>query len=121
MPKFISLPVEVEAIQFTGKNGAEVAEWVNERADFSRAHPELPDDTAITWFITRGMSASTGSQAWRYVKDGAKWPDSVKASVFNFLSGVWLPVHNFEFVVQDSEGAFYPCAVKVFLARYKPA
>lgn len=34
MPKFRKKPVEIEAIQFTGKNGVEVWGWAKERSAF---------------------------------------------------------------------------------------
>ena len=121
-------PATIEAIQFTGTNGAEVRDWVNSRADFGSAkHLDdgySPKDVHYTWFITKSMTASTGGQAWRYVKHtngGAEWPDSVKAAVYVHLSGAWVPVHDGEWVIKGGEGEFYPCAPEVFAAKYEEA
>lgn len=50
------LPDTVCAINFDGRNGATCERWM-------RLHGDQPDGER--WFVTKGMSASTGGQAWR--------------------------------------------------------
>lgn len=48
------------------------------------------------WFITRSETASSGGQAWRYVKAAsvgpAAWGDDVKAAVYDPRVGLWRAV-----------------------------
>lgn len=111
MPFFVKKPIPVEAIRFTGKNGAEVKEWVNSRADFSGAN-NLPDGhfPEQTWFITKGMSTSTGNQAWNYVKDGNEWGKDIIAAVYDHLHDTWVGVKSGQWIMAGNQGEFYPCA-----------
>ena len=119
MPLYRSKQVVITAIQFTGTNGAEVKQWVNDRADFT-VHGSDAKGVRWTWFLTKGMTGSTGSvQTWNYIKDGADWPTTVRAAVYNHLSGVWLPVHDHEFIIRGLEGEFYPCDPSVFASKYE--
>lgn len=72
---------QVTAMEFTGANGAKVKAWVNAGVDWVQS-----------WFVTKGMTASTGGQAWRYVKGGEHWPDEVTAAVYDHRNDEWLPV-----------------------------
>lgn len=74
---------QVTTMVFTGRNGAEVKAWVN-------AHPHI--DAFETWFLTKGMSASTGGQAWTYARDGRPWPQEVSGALYDATTGVWQPV-----------------------------
>lgn len=71
------------SVPFTGTNAAEVRAWVHE-------HPDAPEDES--WFLTKGQSASSGGQAWRYVKAGANWGDA-SAAVYDPAGETWMPVY----------------------------
>lgn len=88
-----------ESITYTGKNGAEVRDWVNEDAGRS------PDET---WFMTKGMTASTGGQAWRYIQDGLspdeRWPTAIQAAVYDPRTGTWVPLRPGDVVEHQGSG-----------------
>ena len=73
--------VTEDSIEFTGRNTHAVAEFVNGGVNWIES-----------WFVTKGQSASTGGQAWRYVKDGDEWAQDVVAAVYSPREDVWLPV-----------------------------
>lgn len=77
------------SIAFTGRNGADVRDWANAHA---------PEGTS--WFVTKGMAASTGMQAWRFVAAGQEWPEGVRAAVYDPGADEWLPVWPGDTVVQ---------------------
>ena len=87
----------MDSIEFTGVNGAEVRDWVNETGDCPAGE---------TWFLTKGMSASTGAQAWNYAKAGRHWPQKVKATVYDPTSGTWHPVRPGDRVTISETGGF---------------
>lgn len=76
--------MSAESIEYTGRNGAEVRDWTN-------ADPGC-DETSETWFMTKGMSAATGGQAWNYAKGEQHWPQDVRACAYDARTGTWLPV-----------------------------
>lgn len=79
---------------FTGRNGAAVKEWVNSLADVPAGE---------SWFLTRGMAASTGNQAWNYVKAGRDWDTRVVAAVYD-PRREWMPVRAGDVIVRDGPG-----------------
>lgn len=82
-PSWPDPPGTVASIDFVGDNGEACSRFLD-------THAGLPSHER--WFVTRGMAASTGGQAWRYVRGAAKWPDSIKAAVYAESLGEWLPV-----------------------------
>lgn len=86
--------MSAEAHVFTGSNARSVRAWVNE-------HPDRPDGES--WFVTKSMAASTGGQAWRYVKADRDWPDNVAGAVYDPVVGDWLPVTRGQALVRDQD------------------
>jgi hypothetical protein len=82
-------------IVFTGRNGAEVRDWVN-------GAPDVPDGQ--TWFITKGMTAPTGGQAWRYAQGEQAWGEDVRAAIYDPGRGDWLPVRRGDIIRRDAGG-----------------
>lgn len=80
-----------DRVVFTGRNTREV-----------RGFLDAPD--GASWFITRGMTASTGNQAWRYARDGDDWPDAVRAAVYDLATDTWLPVADGDTIVRNGVG-----------------
>jgi len=83
------------SILFTGRNTVEVRDWVNRDAG---------RDMTESWFITRGMSAATGGQAWNYVRDGRKWGEDVRACVYDPRSERWEPVRPGDYIEKQGDG-----------------
>lgn len=79
-----------EAMEFTGRNSAELRAWLAERVT-----PEEPYETCL---VTKGQSASTGGQAWRYVRGDDAWPTEVSAAVYDPARGEWSPLRPGDFV-----------------------
>jgi hypothetical protein len=71
------------SIQFTGRNATPVLDWLTREAGMPATE---------RWFLTKGMTAATGGQAWRYARDGQEWPDDVKAAVYSPTLGSWYAV-----------------------------
>lgn len=85
-----------DSIEFTGRNGAAVRDWVNADAGC--------DDAVETWFLTKGMSASTGGQAWNYAKGDRHWPQTITAAVYDPRTGTWQPVQPGDVVERQGSG-----------------
>lgn len=79
---------------FIGSNGSEVREWVD-------SHPKVPEGE--TWFVSRAMTAPTGGQAWRYVKD-EDWSSDVPAAVYDVRRGHWVPVMRGDVIERQGPG-----------------
>lgn len=116
---FRKRPIDVEAIRFTGKNGSEVKEWVNSRADFNRTTLAAPVDGRYTWFVTKGMSVSTANQAWNYVKDGQNWGQEIVAAVYDYLHDTWVGVKKGDWILRGTQGEFYPHDGALFAENYQ--
>lgn len=71
------------SIQFTGRNATPVLDWLTHEAGMPATE---------RWFLTKGMTAATGGQAWRYARDGQDWPDAIKAAVYSPSLGAWYAV-----------------------------
>lgn len=84
-----------EGIEFTGRNTAEVRNWVNE--DPGR-------EQGTSWFLTRGQTTPISPQAWHYVKDGAEWPGDVVAAVYDPRTGSWSPVRKGDVIERQGSG-----------------
>ena len=105
-------PVFVEAMQFDGKNGAEIRSWIESARKFAG------DEDETHWWLTKGMTTSTSNQAWNYAKAGQKWSDKTKAAVYNALHDNWLPVVDGDFIVMGAANDFYTVNKDSFLSKY---
>ena len=74
---------------FTGRNTADVREWVNELS---------PD--GVSWFVTKSMTAPTGMQAWRFVRAGQEWPEGTDAAVYDHVMDSWVPLARGDTIVR---------------------
>lgn len=103
---------EVEAMQFTGSNGAALKAWVEKHRD--------PDAIPGHWFLTKGMTTATSNQSWNYAKEGQKWSDKVRAAIYNALHDNWLPVADGDYIICGPSGDdFYTVNPDVFDAKYE--
>ena len=94
---FVKMPIPIEAIRFTGSNGAEVRDWVNSH---------LPEAAAqSTWFTTKSMATT---QSWNYLR-GEDWTTKVVAAVYDHLHETWVGVETGMWVLRGTDGEFYPC------------
>lgn len=84
-------PVEIEAVQFTGDNEAEVqaltgADYFNVLDADDRMHSDDPEMTA---------------------------------QVFDVLHSTWVGVYDGQWIIRGVKGEVYPCAADVFTATYE--
>lgn len=82
------------SIRFAERNAADVRDWVNEHA---------PD--GVSWFVTQSMTAPTGMQAWRYIREGKDWPSQTHGAVFDPVSQDWLPINRGDTIVRRRDGS----------------
>lgn len=100
MPRFTKKPVEVEAVQFTGDNWAEMHEFTGHRNVETEEQPHLVD--AFNPIGTYLLAKHYDEAAELYV--------AANKSVLPIVVGEW--------VIKDSLG-FYPCNEKVFADTYE--
>ncbi|MER7815612.1 hypothetical protein [Streptomyces sp. NPDC096153] len=93
MPKYRKLPVEVEAIEWTGNNEAELIEFTR---DYFRA---VPADEQ------RAIPRAPG----------------ITAEVYDALHATWVGVKTGQHVVRGVKGEFYPIDPAVLAETYEPA
>ena len=89
MAKFRTKPFEIEAIQFTGDNEAEI-QALTGTDKFNLVDPEDRTDD----------------------------PDVV-AQVLDILHSTWVGVKVNQWIIKGSKGEFYPCDPEVFEAKYE--
>jgi hypothetical protein len=101
MGKYRKKPVEVEAVQFTGENWAEMHAFTGHRNVENDLNPYMVD-----------IFTEIGTYLATYLNDAAKaelWVEANKSV---------LPIEIGEWVIQDRLG-FYPCKEDVFAATYE--
>jgi hypothetical protein len=90
MMRFRSKPVEIEAIQFTGDNEAEVI-------DFTDGHFHvLADDD----------------------RENCDDPEAT-AEVFDDLHSTWVLVYTGNWIIRGTKREYYPCNEEVFAQKYE--
>lgn len=104
--QFVSNPVVIEAIQWTGKNTPEVVKFCAATEHEAR-------------FVTKGQSASTGNQAWNYIRDGKNWSSDIEAAVYDEIHETWVGVKREQWIIRGMRGEFYPCDPDVFDVKYR--
>lgn len=95
--RFRKIPVEVEAVRFDGRNGAEVQWWAEAGQRGASAPARL--------FTTK---AQAGTQAWNYVRS-ADWSSDIVAAVYDVLHETWVGVKRGQWVIRGTKGEMYPC------------
>lgn len=95
--RFRKKPVEVEAIQWTGKNTREVKAWISE---------QIGDLDNIAVFVQR-RSQNMTETLWGNVAD-PDWGKEVTAALWVQANTTYLPLTTGEWVMHDQFG-FYPC------------
>ena len=104
MPKFISKPTEVEAIQLQWKNWNDVCDFLG------RSFKEVNPNGA--WEIPESEVASVC---------GEQGPTFIAFHVQTIHGDYALVTHGDYIVREPQEGRFYPCRPDIFEARYAPA
>ena len=88
--RFKSKPTEIEAVQFTGDNEAEVIDFAgncfNVLSKEDRENCEDPEATA---------------------------------AVFDDLHSTWVLVYTGNWIIKGTKGEFYPCDEEVFAEKYE--
>jgi hypothetical protein len=92
MPRFRKRPVEVDAIQWTCDNTAEVKAFVGQRANGEDGFL-LPDEITGTWH---------------------------RPHVWNESQTSWNTVNPGDWIIRGTGGEFYPCEREIFAATYEP-
>lgn len=90
MARFKTKPFEIEAVQFTGDNEAEVQAMTGSQYFYVLEDDEKTDD-----------------------------PD-MAATVFDFLHSTWVGVYPNQWIIKGQKGEFYPCDPEIFEAKYEP-
>jgi len=97
--KYVARPVETEAIQFTGKNWAEVDE-------FSGNH-QIDTNAYLNNFLP-------AEEMWVDI------PEDIVAIVWVEPSKQWAGVKIGDYIVRDAAGDVYPCEKTIFERKYEP-
>lgn len=84
-------PFQIQAVQFTGDNEAEVQELTG-KENFYYLEPEDRTDD----------------------------PD-LRGSVFDYLHSTWVGVKPGQWIIKGNKGEFYPCDPEIFEAKYERA
>jgi len=102
-------PVEVEAVQYDGKNAQAIRAWMYPYVQ-QAGNPSV-------WFLTKNMA---GTQAWNYVRDPA-WGQDFNAAVYDMLHETWVGVKPGQWIIKGVKGEFYPCDPETFAETYEEA
>lgn len=97
------MPVEVEAVRWTGKNTGEVKAWMMSQY---LAEDEHTSDPQIAMFVRRRASGMTETLFRNLIANPA--PD-VTAALWVAASDQYVGLVSGEWILKDSLG-FYPCA-----------
>jgi hypothetical protein len=91
MAKFRKKPVEVEAVQWTGDNAADLNH-------FAASHFDVLNE-----------------------QDRANCDDpEATAQIYDALHSTWVLVYTSDWIIRGIKGEFYPCRPDVFDATYEP-
>lgn len=93
--RFKKKPVVIEAIQYTGKNLADVQAFVG----------VIPDHDGNTLGFRTTRAKAFNSQG-------------IKAVVWDKLHGTWVGVADMQWVIKGVKGEFYPCDPEVLEETY---
>lgn len=107
--KFRSRRIDIDAIQWDGKNTAEVREWA------TQLQSDVMPDYAATVFVTRNQGGDT--QAWNNIKD-PRWGADIRAAVYDYLHETWVGVRRNDHIIFGTKREFYPCNDDVFKMKY---
>jgi len=93
MTTYVSKPVEIEAIQWTGDNDAEIIEFTENGFNVGVNEVEIPSGEVIA---------------------KSKWGE-----VYDYLQNTWVSVNLNDYIIKGTEDEFYPCAESVFNRKYE--
>lgn len=104
---YVSQPIEVEAVQWTGENAGEMTQF------FKNRQPE----NQRNWI--RRQAASKG--LWEHIAGNADWKDdkAYTAAVFDYIHDTWVGVKTNQFIIYGTKQEFYPCDSDVFTTKYR--
>lgn len=111
--KITKKPVTVEAIQWTGKNTAEVKAWMT--SAIHRDGTGDPGGSNIALFVKRRSKDMTTTLFTNLITAPK---DDVTAALWVAANGQYLGIVDGEWILKDSLG-FYPCADSVIRATYE--
>lgn len=95
--RFKTKPVEIDAIQFTGKNYDELIEWTEDN------FRHRPVGERLVELATQPVDA----------------PAPAYAQVYDMLHTTWINVLAGQWIVKGAKGEFYPCDDETFLWKYE--
>lgn len=113
--KFRKRPVEVEAIQWTGRNAREVKRWINDQCARHRLRT-LNEFVAL--FITR-RDHNVSNTLWLNIADD-DWSDDITAAVYDYLHETYVGVKDGQWIICGIEGEFSPHDADLFKIAYDP-
>lgn len=113
--------VEVECIEFDGRNHTAVRDWCWEQAKAHNVSPwnDVPADQT-QWFVSR-RDTKVSAEMWKALVPHFNEEDhrDIIAVVFDRLHETWVGVKAGQFIICGLEGEFYPCDPKTLWAKYE--
>jgi hypothetical protein len=104
--RFRKLPVEVEAIRWSGKNYADIKRWVALRHNEYSGEFDIPKD--VHFFLKRRATGMTET-LWQNIADD-DWDSDITAAVYDYLHQTYVGLKDGQWVMCGTVGEFYPCA-----------
>jgi hypothetical protein len=102
--EFVKKPIPVHAIRWTGKNLADVRNWIKERL---AAMPDVQIVQGAHVFLKRRATGMTET-LWQNIAD-EDWSSDITAAVYDQLHETWVGVKDGQWIMCGTKGEFYPC------------
>lgn len=91
--RYVSRPIEIDAVQWTGENTNEVRDFVGVRDNGERG------------FLLSSEAFGNHEKP---------------ALVWDYLHATWVGVGVGDYIIRGTRGEYYPCNPEVFVAKYEP-
>lgn len=105
--EFVKKPIPIKAIRWTGKNLADVKDWVQERVLEHQPDNALIREGKIALFIKRRGTGMTET-LWKNIEQEG-WGKDISAAVYDYLHVSYVGVKDGQWIMCGTEGEFYPC------------
>lgn len=96
--KFVSIPTEIEAVQFTQNNQEELWKFADN------------DENILNTVVIDNLGFDL--KVW-----GEKGP---YVEIYDTLHNSWIKVYLTQWIIRGTKGEYYPCDDEVFKAKYRP-
>lgn len=112
MTRYVSRPIEVEAMQWTGDNTREVKEWLQQI--ITHIGYTGPKVDGIALFLTRKSTPK-----WIWNQHAPMQNEAIDALIWDTTHEAYDPVKVGHFIIMGTQGEFYPCDPDVFERKYE--